>query len=59
MPARLFDSTVGIKWSGGKTAQWRQVGNAFPPPVAEAIGKAISRALRQIEVFPYRESMAF
>lgn len=47
------------KWSGGKTAQWRQVGNAFPPPVAEAIGKAISRALRQIEVFPYQESMAF
>lgn len=33
------------KWAGGKTAQWRQVGNAFPPPVAEAIGKSIADAL--------------
>ena len=32
-------------WAGGKTAQWRQVGNAFPPPVAEAIGLAVKRAL--------------
>ena len=35
------------KWQGGKTAQWRQVGNAFPPPVAEAIGRSIATALRQ------------
>lgn len=35
------------KWQGGKTAQWRQVGNAFPPPVAEAIGVRIAAALRQ------------
>ncbi|EEI28269.1 MULTISPECIES: DNA cytosine methyltransferase [Corynebacterium] len=47
------------KWAGGKTAQWRQVGNAFPPPVAEAIGTAISKALRQVEVFPCQESIAF
>lgn len=33
------------KWAGGKTAQWRQVGNAFPPPVAEAVGTAIASAL--------------
>ncbi|WP_169872692.1 DNA cytosine methyltransferase [Corynebacterium cystitidis] len=32
-------------WAGGKTAQWRQVGNAFPPQVAEAIGRAIASAL--------------
>ncbi|WP_342319528.1 DNA cytosine methyltransferase [Corynebacterium mayonis] len=32
-------------WAGGKTAQWRQVGNAFPPPVAEAIGVKIREAL--------------
>ena len=32
-------------WQGGKTAQWRQVGNAFPPPVAAAIGTAIKDAL--------------
>ncbi|WP_041631057.1 DNA cytosine methyltransferase [Corynebacterium terpenotabidum] len=35
------------KWQGGKTAQWRQVGNAFPPPVAEAIGHRIAAALRK------------
>lgn len=31
---------------GGKTAAYRQVGNAFPPPVAEAVGKAIAKALK-------------
>ncbi|MGW2255444.1 DNA cytosine methyltransferase [Kitasatospora sp. NPDC001660] len=33
-------------FSGGKTAKYRQVGNAFPPPVAEAIGRAIAAVLR-------------
>ncbi|MEW1686727.1 DNA cytosine methyltransferase [Streptomyces sp. NPDC091265] len=33
------------KFSGGKTAQYRQVGNAFPPPVASAVGKAIADVL--------------
>lgn len=30
---------------GGKTAAWRQVGNAFPPPVAKAVGSKIAAAL--------------
>ncbi|MGW6409228.1 DNA cytosine methyltransferase [Streptomyces vinaceus] len=30
----------------GKTARYRQVGNAFPPPVAEAVGRAIAAVLR-------------
>lgn len=34
------------QFMGGKTAAWRQVGNAFPPPVAEAFGKSISAAIR-------------
>ncbi|MFI6864058.1 DNA cytosine methyltransferase [Streptomyces sp. NPDC050421] len=34
------------KFSGGKTAQYRQVGNAFPPPVAAAVGQAIADVLR-------------
>lgn len=37
------------KWAGGKTAQWRQVGNAFPPPVAEAIGRSIKQVLARPE----------
>jgi DNA (cytosine-5)-methyltransferase 1 len=33
------------EFSGRKTAAYRQVGNAFPPPVAKAIGKSIRRAI--------------
>ena len=32
---------------GKKTPAYRQVGNAFPPPVAEAVGKSIIKALRK------------
>ncbi|MGY4100427.1 DNA cytosine methyltransferase [Nocardia sp. R16R-3T] len=37
-----------LEWdfSGGKTAQYRQVGNAFPPPVAKAVGKSIIEVLK-------------
>ena len=34
-------------WAGGKTAQWRQLGNAFPPPVAKAVGTQIKQALNK------------
>ncbi len=36
-------------FSGKKTPAYRQVGNAFPPPVAKAIGLAIKKALLQGE----------
>ncbi|MCX4990664.1 MULTISPECIES: DNA cytosine methyltransferase [unclassified Streptomyces] len=33
-------------FAGGKTAQYRQVGNAFPPPVAKAVGRSIIDVLK-------------
>lgn len=32
-------------FAGGKTSAYRQVGNAFPPPVAKAVGEEIYRAV--------------
>ena len=40
----------GWRFSGRKTARYRQIGNAFPPPVAEAVGSAIRRALEHAGV---------
>lgn len=34
------------EFSGKKTAAYRQVGNAFPPPVARAVGRQIARAFK-------------
>ena len=39
----------GWRFSGLKTARYRQIGNAFPPPVAEAVGTAIRRALEHAD----------
>lgn len=33
------------QFAGRKTAAYRQIGNAFPPPVAEAVGRCIRRAI--------------
>lgn len=46
MGARVQGFPDSWLFSGKKTTAWRQVGNAFPPPVAEAIAGAIGRALR-------------
>lgn len=35
--------------TGRKTAAYRQVGNAFPPPVAAAVGRSIALALAQTD----------
>lgn len=47
MVARLQGWREEDNWqfAGRKTSQYRQIGNAFPPPVAEAVGRAIRDAL--------------
>jgi DNA (cytosine-5)-methyltransferase 1 len=45
MVARLQGFPDAWQFSGRKTAAYRQVGNAFPPPVARALGEAIAAAL--------------
>lgn len=39
------DGSLAWKFHGGKTTRYRQVGNAFPPPVAHAVGECIREAL--------------
>ena len=46
MVARIQGFPDFWKFSGKKTAAYRQVGNAFPPPVAAAVGAAIADALK-------------
>lgn len=45
MVARLQGFPDDWEFAGKKTAQYRQIGNAFPPPVACAIGTQIAAAL--------------
>jgi DNA (cytosine-5)-methyltransferase 1 len=52
MVARIQSFPDDWQFSGRKTAAYRQVGNAFPPLVAKAVGDSIEMALR-------RQSQAF
>jgi DNA (cytosine-5)-methyltransferase 1 len=45
MVARIQGFPDDWRFSGRKTAAYRQVGNAFPPPVARAFGEAICTAI--------------
>ena len=54
MVARIQGFPDFWKFSGKKTAAYRQVGNAFPPPVASSVGLAIARAFEG--TYPTRNS---
>lgn len=45
MAARIQGFPDNWGFSGGKTTIYRQIGNAFPPPVAAAVGLSIRTAL--------------
>ena len=47
MVARIQGFPDGWEFFGRKTNAYRQVGNAFPPPVAAAVGRKIAAALGQ------------
>ena len=46
MAARVQGFPDDWQFSGRKTAAYRQIGNAFPPPVAAAVSARIAQALR-------------
>ena len=43
--ALLQGFSLEYQFLGAKTSQYRQIGNAVPPPLAEAMGNAVRRAL--------------
>lgn len=47
MVARLQGFPDTWEFRGGKTAAYRQIGNAFPPPVARAVALQIAQCLSQ------------
>lgn len=49
MVARLQGFPDSWTFCGKKTPAYRQIGNAFPPPVAEAVGIQIKRAISESE----------
>ncbi len=54
MAARLQGFPEDWVFCGGKTAAYRQVGNAFPPQVSSAVGGQIANALRRDSVRPVK-----
>lgn len=49
MVARIQGFPSSWLFAGKKTAVYRQIGNAFPPPVAEAVGRQIISCLTKSE----------
>ena len=54
MAARLQGFPDSWQFYGNKTTQYRQIGNAFPPPVARAVARNLKIALTVQKVFAIR-----
>lgn len=54
MAARLQGFPDNWQFYGNKTTQYRQIGNAFPPPVAKAVAANLKVALNLQKVFPVK-----
>jgi DNA (cytosine-5)-methyltransferase 1 len=52
MTARIQGFPDDWTFAGRKTAAYRQIGNAFPPPVAAAVGQKIADALSVQRIYP-------
>ena len=52
MVARIQGFPDDWVFSGKKTQAYRQIGNAFPPPVASALGLQIKQAILQADAVP-------
>lgn len=55
MVARLQGFPDDWVFTGKKTPAYRQVGNAFPPPVARAVAAQLHTCLSQRQIFPVTE----
>ncbi|MGH8019685.1 MAG: DNA cytosine methyltransferase [Opitutaceae bacterium] len=56
MVARVQGFPDEWQFAGRKTIAYRQVGNAFPPPVAKALGESLKRAfMRRSQPEPIEE----
>ncbi len=52
MAAAIQGFPSGWRFSGRKTASYRQVGNAFPPPVGRAVAEGIRAAIAAHRIVP-------
>lgn len=58
MTARIQGFPDEWQFAGGKTSAYRQIGNAFPPPVARAIGLRLRETLTGQLVSPQTRSVS-
>jgi DNA (cytosine-5)-methyltransferase 1 len=54
MAARLQGFPDSWQFHGGKTVSYRQIGNAFPPPVASAVASQLKRAVQKSTSYSVR-----